>query len=198
MALQQAHDRGLVHAAGTVNLRGALALVHEPRLAADEGFIDFNIAGHAAEGAGLHRKPDAVEHEPSGLLSDADGTAQLGRTDAVLVIDQHPHGGEPLVETDGAVFHDGADLDRELPLGVAGLARPQATAGDEGYFRAATGRAYHDAVRPAQRGHELKGRVGVGELGDRFDEGGWHLHGSLLPSQDTPESLLSQVYCYPN
>jgi len=39
---------------------------------------------------GLHRKPDAVQHEPSGLLGHAKRAPQLVRANAVLAIGQHP------------------------------------------------------------------------------------------------------------
>ena len=47
------------------------ALVHEPCASADEGLVHFDLAGHFLEGAGLHRKSNTVEHEPCGLLCDA-------------------------------------------------------------------------------------------------------------------------------
>src|SRR5216117_3843973 len=39
--------------------------VHVPRLAADEGFVNFDFALHLGDAPLLERVPDAVKHEPS-------------------------------------------------------------------------------------------------------------------------------------
>jgi hypothetical protein len=45
--------------------------VHVPRLATDEGFIGFDVTRHHVFKRSLvEREPDAVIHEPRGLLSD--------------------------------------------------------------------------------------------------------------------------------
>src|SRR5258708_6900131 len=55
---------------------------------------------------GLHHLADAVQHEPSRLLSDPDGTGHLVAGDSVLAVLEHPEGSHPLVESDGAVLED--------------------------------------------------------------------------------------------
>ncbi len=40
----------------------------------------------------------------------------LVTADTVLAVGDHPHCGQPLVQTDRRIFHDGADLDGELTL----------------------------------------------------------------------------------
>ena len=79
----------------------------------------------------LHLEPatialaaDPVEHEPRGFLSDTKRPRDFATTDAVLAIENHPSCGEPLLKADGGIFHDGSDLDGELPLRMAVAALP--------------------------------------------------------------------------
>jgi hypothetical protein len=67
--------------------------VHELGLAADEGLIGFALPAHLLEGVGLHRQPDAVKHEPAGLLGDAKVAGQLVAADAVFAVDEQPRSG---------------------------------------------------------------------------------------------------------
>src|SRR5712692_8724532 len=59
--------------------------------------------------ARLESKPDAMEHKPRTLLSDAQCTVNLPRTDAVFAIRNHPHRAEPLIQRDRRILKDGAD-----------------------------------------------------------------------------------------
>jgi hypothetical protein len=59
--------KGRASCATPLDSQLALALVHVPGLAADEGFVGFNLALELLETPGLHRQADAVEHEPCGL-----------------------------------------------------------------------------------------------------------------------------------
>ena len=64
-------DLVIVRLPRPVMRRCLYALVHVSRFAADESFVHFDFAAEfAAEEFILHGKPDAVEHEPCGLLSD--------------------------------------------------------------------------------------------------------------------------------
>ena len=45
-------------------------------------------------------KPQAVIHEPCGLLSDAEITRSLARTDAVLAVHNEPQRSKPLVQSE--------------------------------------------------------------------------------------------------
>ena len=70
-------------------------------LAADIGFIDFDYCiGTAAEWTrGLvHGFADAVAHEPSGLVGDAEHTVDLMGAHAFLAGRQHVGREQPLVE----------------------------------------------------------------------------------------------------
>src|SRR6266542_5022649 len=68
--------------------------VHESRFAADERLVYFNLAPNlAACLLVLHRKANALQHEPRGLLCDADAAVNFPRADAVLAVGDHPHCG---------------------------------------------------------------------------------------------------------
>src|SRR6266545_1686251 len=105
---QEPHDGGLVHAASAPDLRGPLRLVHEAGLAADEGLIGFHFPGHLHEAASLQGVPNAMGHEPRALLCDPERPAQFVGADPVLAVDDHPDGGEPLVQPERRVLEDRA------------------------------------------------------------------------------------------
>ena len=69
-----------------------------------------------SEGDALHGKPDAVQHEPCGLLSDSQSAADFVGADSVLAVGKHPSSSKPLVQGDRAILENGSDLDRELAL----------------------------------------------------------------------------------
>lgn len=92
-------------------------------LAADPRLIRLNRAGEL-EGAILgHRVPDAVAHEPRGLVGYAKLAVQLVGADTLL---GRAHTGEridPIGEGDGAVLEDGPDADGELLAAIPALAQ---------------------------------------------------------------------------
>src|SRR5262249_46955478 len=108
-ALDRGLPKGLVTLAGTPTVDDALALavVHVPGLPADVGFIHFDGSAEFPEGRGLHGKPDPVEHEPSGLLSKANGSANLIGRDAVLGIGDEPNARKPFPQGEGGILKDG-------------------------------------------------------------------------------------------
>jgi len=162
-ALQEAQYGGLVHAAGPTNHAVALGPMHELGLAADECLIGLDVPPHLRPGASLHGKPDAMEHEPTGLLSDVERPRQFVGADAVLAVRQHPQRGEPLVEPNGAILKDRPELDRELPSAIAAL--PDAAGFEEAGIRRFAGGAT-DALRPTQRREEGQRDIGVREVAD--------------------------------
>src|SRR5690349_21129201 len=116
-------------------------LVHESRLSADEGLIDFDFTSELLKEISiLHGKPDALLHEPRGLLGDAESAVNLVAADAVLAIGFHPNADQPLVQRQRRVLHDRARLDAEARLRMSDAAFPNAT----GLYEA-------DAVRSATR-----------------------------------------------
>src|SRR6266478_3054065 len=100
-AFQHTHDGHFVFGASLSDSALALVGVHESGRAADESFVHFYFAtgtAHANERAVLHRKPDAVKHEPCGLLSDTESASHFIGTDSVLAVRNHPDSDEPFVQ----------------------------------------------------------------------------------------------------
>src|ERR1039458_4893968 len=171
-ALQDAHNRSLVFAACSGDLRGPLAGVHVASLPADESLIRFDLAGQLVAGSHPEGEPNPMVHEPSRLLSDPDGPVNLVGTDAVLGVHNLPHRHEPLVQVDRGVFHNGPRLGGELAAVMAGAALPAVVLRLEGYAAASTARA-GNAIRPAPRYQVLAAVVGIGEVYNRFLKGRW-------------------------
>src|SRR5207249_6859235 len=119
----------------------------------------------------LHRKADAMEHEPSRFLSDANSTGQFITTNAVLGISNQPHRDQPLIEADGTIFHDGADLDGELPFGMLFLAFPDAASLDEQHISATASGTTNRTNAPTEFHHFRHASVGVGEVLNSLLEG---------------------------
>lgn len=177
VALQESHDGNLARAARTRNLSAVLAPVHVAGEAADVSLIRFDLAAHfLLERTRLHRNADAVNHEPSGLLRDADSAVDFVRTDAVLAVRHHPNCHEPLVQTEGRVLEDGSDLDAELTARVCALTLPLALIRQKGNVRASARRA-DDAVRPAAGNQVVKAVIRIREEYDCLLE---RLRGGLL------------------
>lgn len=55
-----------------------------------------------------------MKHKPRGFLSDAERAMDFIRANPVLGVGNHPHRGEPLVQTDRAVLKNRSDFDRKL------------------------------------------------------------------------------------
>src|SRR5579872_3950156 len=136
--------------------RRRFALVHIAGFAADVGFINLDRPIGSAKFAAflviLHCQPDAMQHEPSRLLSNFHIACNLVTADAILAVSDHPHRHEPLVERNGGIFHDGADFDGELAFGVMFGASPSAPFLAKFHSLAAARRANDFAIRPATEG----------------------------------------------
>ncbi len=100
------------------------SLVHETREAAYKSFIYLDFAGKLAAFLILHCKPDAMQHEPRGLLSYANGAVNLPRTDPVLAASNHPHRSQPLIQAERRILEDRPSLDGKLATVVALIALP--------------------------------------------------------------------------
>ncbi len=179
---QHANDCNLVFCSSLSDSALAFIGVHEASSAADKSFVylDFvTVAAHFDNRAVLHCKPDAVKHEPCGLLSDAKSAANLIGTDAVLAIGDHPNCDKPLVERNWRILKDSPHLAGELFAGVLRFAFPHAASRDEANVFASTSGAL-DAVRPAALNHEVEAVVRVSEVLDGFLECSGLVHG-LIP-----------------
>jgi len=199
---KNAHYSGFVFCASLSNSALALIGVHESSGTADESFVYFDLAAVPAKFQNrtiLHCKPDTMEHKPSGLLSDAKSAANFVRTDSVFAVRNHPNGDKPLVERQRGILHDGSNLDRELPMGMDALALPLPLILEEHGILTVTGRAEHDAIRPAKLDHELEAVVGVSEVNDGLLEClGLGAHGVPHKPNSTLARLICQVYCCQN
>src|ERR1041385_3954623 len=140
--------------------------MHVTCFAADESFIDFNFAARTAElyeGTALDCKPDAMQHEPSGFLSDAQSAMNFIGANAILAANEQPHCGKPFLKRNRGIFKDGSDLQRKLLLGMVAIAAVHTRfLKVANFFRAAI-RAAHFSVRPANRNHELTAVFVVGK-----------------------------------
>jgi hypothetical protein len=77
------------------DLFGPLAFVHIARLAADE--ILSASTRELVTGTHTQREPDAVIHEPCGLLCDMERPPDFATADAILAIRNQPCRYQPLV-----------------------------------------------------------------------------------------------------
>jgi len=85
-----------------------------PFLAADVGFVTLDEAAQFSQVPTAARFAEPMEHEPGGLLGDANFLGELHRADALAGRHQQIHGVEPLVQGDMAAFHDRARANREV------------------------------------------------------------------------------------
>ena len=133
----------------------AAVFVHVARLAADVGFVHFDVAAQFAAAVVLvflHGETNALEHEPCGLLRDADSASDFVRADAVLRVGDHPHARQPLIQAERGVLENRAGLEGELSLRVTGLALPS-VAGLVEIDRLRPALGALDPVRPAPGNH---------------------------------------------
>ena len=156
-------------------------LVHVPRFPADESFVGFDFAREfRSQGFVLHRQPDAMEHQPCRLLRDTHVFSDLATADSVLAVQDHPHGGEPLVQRNSRILHDGSDLDGELALGVMFRALPGAPLGVETDLIRATSGADHSPIRPAPYRQVINAVIGIREVQDCFLKALWFVAHNVL------------------
>ena len=179
-----------------VSSNPALVFVGMPESgsATDESLVYFNFAIRPTEfqeRAILHCKTDAMEHEPSRLLSDTECASNLVRANAVLAIRNHPNSDEPLVERERRILEDSPDLARELFASVLPFAFPHPASGNESNIIAATCGALN-TVRPAARHDEVEAVVRVREMLDGLLESLWF--GAPHCQKYARNALLSQVY----
>lgn len=107
-------------------------------------------------------------------MSDPDSAVNLPGGNTVLATGLHPDSHEPLIETECGVFHDGANLDAELRLGVTAPTLPQAAGSDiPNVLRSAGGT--HNSVLPfpAVRHEVADAIVGIVEVYNRLPECLW-------------------------
>lgn len=103
-----------------------------------------------------------MEHEPRGLLGNADGLRQFVTGDAILAITDHPDCRHPLVQAKRGILKDRADFERELLL--TAVAEPNPPRLDEGMFLRAAARASDLQIGPAELYSVAESTLGVREV----------------------------------
>ena len=134
--------------------------MHVAGLAADVGFVDFDIAADFPAVLRLQREPQPVEHEPCGLLSDVQRAAEFVAADAVLAVGEQPECGQPLLKRQRRVLEHGSDLQGELGAGVIAVALPDSRVRQVGHAVGPAARALDDTIGPAD-GEDRRVAVGV-------------------------------------
>jgi hypothetical protein len=181
--VKQSHNGSLSGDASRAQMLTPSAIrVHVTSLATDESFIHFDFRLWTAElnqRSALQCKPDAMEHEPCGSLSDFQGTPHFIATDSVLAVSEHPSCSEPLVERNGTILKDRSDLNGELAPGMMASALPSAAVGVIArLFRSAAGA--NDAVRPAAYRKVLSAILWIREVNNRLLKALWLAHCLVL------------------
>jgi len=177
-------------------------LVHVPSLAADEGFVHFNLCSGAtylrSKEIVLHGQTNPLQHEPRRLLAYLQIAGDLVGTNSVLAVRQHPSCGEPLVQRDRAIFVDGSDLDGELALGVMTSTLPSASRRIElaNLVGPAAG-ANYSAIFPPPYSDVINAVVGIREVNYCFLKAGrFGAHLVLHKPNNSKNQWASQVnYC---
>lgn len=160
----------------SANLLRTLAAMHVAGLAADHAFIYFNVTGQLAALFVLHSQTDAMEHEPGGLLSNAKSAMEFPRTNPVLVIDDHPDGRKPLIQTERAFLKDSPSLETELWAFVLGVTLPNAGFLQILHMPRAAARTNYFAVWPAQFDHEFVAVLVILKEGDGLNQSASKFH----------------------
>jgi hypothetical protein len=146
--------------------------------AAYEGFVHLDlratIAAYLQERTLLHCHADTVQHEPSGLLSHAEGTSYLTGANAILRSGDNPDG-KPLLKAERGILKDGSNLNAELALGVSALAL-KLPLGRKVANVAASADGAHHSIRPAVRDHVAEAVIRIREVDDGFLKSSRRLH----------------------
>jgi hypothetical protein len=176
--LQQPKGYGLTLSAGSGDAALARADVHVARLAADERFIGLNFATKHSSRIFVHGFTDAMHHEPSRLLSNANGPRYLAGANSVLAVADHPESAHPLIESKRRILKDSSDLESELFLALG--AKPDTSRFDKRVPLGAAARTLDYAVRPTKVERILKAAFGIAEVNNRVLKCLGRVHGPNL------------------
>jgi hypothetical protein len=170
----------------SLNLPRLFRRVHVPCFAADKGFVNFDAVTATAQLAAslfvLHRKANTVEHEPSGLLSYADGLGNLIAADSIFAVGNHPGSGKPFIQGDRGILKNRFGFDGKLLAAFGAL--PDAASLEEHRFLGSAVLAY-DAHRPAAVRDFAQRVIRVGVVSDGLHQGGGFdvFHASSMPEK---------------
>ena len=175
-AFQHCRYDGFAFRPASDDLLSTLVGVHVPRLAADEGFVNLNLAAQFVECLTLSRKADAVEHKPCRLLGYAKRAVKFPGRYTILAVKQHPNSRKPLLKCNWGILKDGSGFERERGAGVPCVALPHSAFCEVcDLLRSACG-AFHIAARPTERNHELAAIFKAREVNNRIAEGSMVAH----------------------
>ena len=169
-ALHHAHDDLFAFGTRTLDATCAYVLMHVPRFAADEGFIDLDFSAKLTGVLFLQRQPQPLEHEPARFLSDSGSAGDFVGANAVLAIGKHPHRKQPLVQGDWRVLKDSPDFDRELCFRVPSLTLPDFARSNKGNVLRSTGRTYNP-ILPTPRREVIDAVHRIGKVDNRLLQG---------------------------
>lgn len=164
--LDHPEHHGLVLAARVSDAFAGLRGVHVAGLAANEVFIDFNLASEMLPGWwNTESETNAMVQEPSCFLSHANGAVDFIAAYAILAIYNLPHRHKPFVQADWGIFHHSSHFDGELRLVMITTALPPTLICKEDDAQATTSGA-SDTVRPALSRQEVQAVVSIAEIYD--------------------------------
>jgi hypothetical protein len=174
--LNHAESDSFVLAACAGNNLLAARAMHIPRLAADEGFVNFDFASKFGSRLVLHGFANPMQHEPCGLLRQSEVSRDLVAADSVFAIRHKPHGREPFAQRDRRFIENRADFNRELFPAFRGAALPDAASLEEHRFLRFAVRALYP-FGPAFRREVGQRIVGIVEINNRFGQcfGAFHV-----------------------
>lgn len=170
-AFEGSKNNGLIFPASTSDAALTFINVHITRLAADEGFINFDFALQFIRIFILQSKSDSVKHKPCGFLSDIKITCHLIAAYTVLAIGQHPYSGKPFIKTDSGVLENSSDLDRKFPLRMVSRTLPSPAFRIEGTDALGATRRTRNAVRPSLVSEIVNAVVQIRKINDCFLQG---------------------------
>src|SRR5437879_2745692 len=94
-------------------------------------------------------------------------SADFVRANSVFAIDDHPHSGQPLIQTKRRILEYGSDFGAELALLVRALTLPFLLLGKERHV-IASARRTDNAIRPTTGDKVAQAVVRVREIDNRF------------------------------
>jgi hypothetical protein len=173
VAIQQTHQDCFTGPARRRDF-ASFVLVHEAGETADKRPVNLKLSTTQLIIFIMHRKPDAMKHEPRGFLSNANGAVNLPRANPILAIRDKPHSGEPLIQSERRILEDGSGFNRELAPVVALVALPTVVFLLEGHVVASATRT-DDTFTPTPSDNALPAIDRVREVNDCvFKSRGFH------------------------
>ena len=162
-------------------------LVHVASLTANPSLVnfDFGFWSSTADFGGIPRTAmqsltDALKHEPSGSLCDADSPGEFVARHSIFAGNEHPNGNHPLIQRDSRIFEDRIDLERELFFAVVAEPEPPFLGFDKRVLLGAATWTGDLAIWPAELNGVLKSLFWIGEINDGLLECFRRLHENIV------------------